>query len=238
MTGECLWLERLEELIDRGSKGAPTFPLLVAFPYSEGVQIPKTVDECRQLARRLAYSVITGFVEHDRGGVNKAVDCFYEVFLQLFPEAGPLRARRAAELYVDACFKQDEIEDVPSGTKAEMSEDPRWADVRSILLEFAKILDIPKDYAEQSTNFFRYHGARDSRYVNYCLEADRIFTTRIVGNSYWSNVLGPLFLICTHAHDKHDPNGLEACLQFAEKYFEILLVARMHSSLKTIAATA
>lgn len=187
------------------------------------ITTPRSLEECRYLAKHLAFSIVSGFVEHDKGHLDKAVEAFYQVYLYLFPSVGVVRARRAAELFVDACVKQDEIEDHPGHSKTQIVEDSRWNEVKSIFLEQTRILGIPDDYAEKTTNYYRYHGVRDSRYLGYCIDADRIFTTAIIGNDYWAKILGSLYVICTDCHDKHDPTGLATGIHFATKYFEIIL---------------
>jgi hypothetical protein len=57
--------------------------------------------------------VVTGYIEHDRGHLDKSIEAFFQVYLHLFTKVSPLRARRAAELYVEALVKQDEIENFP-----------------------------------------------------------------------------------------------------------------------------
>lgn len=178
------------------------------------------------MARRLGYNVVSGYIEHDKGHLEKSVENFFQVFLHLFPEAGPLRAHRAGELYVQALVKQDEIEDHPGHSPSQVVDDPRWGDVRSVFLQFSRTLGLPDAYAEKTTDYFRYHGVRDNRYVHYCLESDRIFTTAVIGNGYWSKILGSLLLLLTECHDKHDSTGLEVGLRFAAMYFEIILKAK------------
>src|SRR5215472_12860679 len=192
--------------------------------------VPKTTKECKALAKRLAYNVVTGYVEHDRGHLDKSVEAFFQVYLHLFPDVGALRSWRAAELYVQVLVKQDEIENHPGHDREQIAEDPRWAEVESHLLEFAKILDIPEPYAVSTMNYYRYHGVRDNRYLNYCIESDRIINSRIIGSDYWSKILGSLYIILTDCHDKHDPIGLEVGLEFARKYYEIILRARTLAS--------
>ncbi len=195
----------------------------------QSIPIPRTPKECRDQAKRLAYSVVSGFIEHDQGHFQKCAENFFDVLLLLFPETGPFRARKGAELYVTALFKHDEIENRPGQNAGRIIEDPLWDEVKEILLEFARTLGIPDSYSEETTNFWRCHGARDNRYVNYLLESDAILTSTILGNRYWSKILGSLYLACVECHDKHDSIGLEAGLQFATKYYEILLRAKMTS---------
>ena len=216
------------------SRSASALSTLGASP--RGFVSSRTPKEFRGLAKRLAFDIVSGYVEHDRGHLDSSVEAFYRVYLDLFPEVSPLRARRAAELYVEVLVKQDEIENNPGHSSEEILEDPRWDDVRGTFLEFSRMLDLPESYAEQTTNYYRYHGVGDKRYVNYCLESDRIFTTKMLGDDYWSKILGSLLLILTECHDKHDSTGLEAGLQFATKYFEIILRAKAEQLQRAIAA--
>ncbi|HEX4921130.1 MAG TPA: hypothetical protein VFV92_10360 [Candidatus Bathyarchaeia archaeon] len=186
---------------------------------------PKTPEEFRDLAKYLAYNVIGGYVEHDRGRLDKSTEAFFQVYLNLFPEVSPMLAWRAAEIYIQVLVRQDEIENHPGHTSSQIVEDPRWEEVKALLLDFSRTLGIPESYADSTMNYYRFHGVRDSRYVNYCLESDRIFNSHIIGSEYWAKILGSILLILTDCHDKHDPMGLEVGLEFARKYYEIILRA-------------
>lgn len=207
--------------------------------------LPRSAREIHDLAKHMAFGIVTGYVEHDRGfnerkanGFQNAVEGFFQVYLYCFPEISPIRAHRAAELYVQSLFKQDEIENHPGHSREDIVVDPRWNDLRNILMEFCSALDLPSAYAEQTTNFFKYHGVRDPRYVIHCIESERIFWTKVIGNDYWAKILGSLLIILTDCHDKHDPTGLQAGLQFATKYFEIVLKAKVSASNQLLAPPA
>ncbi len=79
--------------------------------------IPKTLRECRTLAKRLAYNIVTGYVEHDRGHLDKSAEAFFQVYLHLFPDLNAVRSWNAAELYVRILVKQDEIGMILTGKK-------------------------------------------------------------------------------------------------------------------------
>jgi len=191
------------------------------------------------VAKRLAQSIVTGYVEHDRGRLDKSAEAFFQVFSILFPEISPVRSWRAAEIYVQVCVKQDEIENHPGHDSTQIVNDPRWqTDVKALLTEFSRTLDVPESYAENTMNYFRFHGVHDSRYVNYLLESDRIFNIRVIGDDYWSKILGSLLLILTECHDKHDRIGLEAGIEFATKYYEIILRAKYSQTNKALELVA
>ena len=216
----------VESMVEARNSSVSRSPLL-AIPFSTSrPRFPETPEEFRELAKHLAYSVLQGYIEHDRGHLDKSAEGFFQVYYHLFPELSPLRTRRAADLYVDVLVKQDEIEnsEVHSGTQ--IIEDPRWNEVNEVLREFSRTLGLPEAYGDETTDYFRYHGVRDGRYVNHCLASERIFSTRVLGNDYWAKILGSLLLLLTDCHDKHDSTGLEAGLQFATTYYEIVLKAK------------
>jgi len=200
--------------------------------FSRTVSPPKSRDEIGELAKHLAYSVVAGYLEHDRGHLDKSVEGFFQVYLHLFAKVSPLRARRAAELYVEALVKQDEIENSAGHSVEQIVSDPLWADVKRILLEFSRTLGLSDAYADETTDFFRYHGVRDKTWVIHCIESENIFMTEAIGNSYWSKMLGSLLILLTDCHDKHDTTGLETGIEFATKYFEIILRAKSSPSQK------
>ena len=135
-------------------------------------------------------------------------------------------------------MKQDEIEDVQGRSPEQIINDPAWGDVRKILLEFSRTLSIPDSYADETTNYYRYHGVRDSRYLAHCLESENIFMTEAIGNNYWSKILGSILILLTECHDKHDMIGLETGIEFATKYYEIVLQAKASQPQKTPSITA
>src|SRR3989442_13229892 len=71
--------------------------------------IPKTLRECRTLAKRLAHNIVTGYVENDRGHLDKSAEAFFQVYLNLFPDLRPARLWNSAELYVPILFLTSEL---------------------------------------------------------------------------------------------------------------------------------
>jgi hypothetical protein len=215
----------LEQTVQRNEKSANSSTISVPPLFSEAVP-SKSREEISELAKHLAHSVVTGYLEHDRGHLDKSVEGFFQVFLNLFTKVSPLRARRAAELYVESLVKQDEIENIPMRSREQIVSDPLWGDLRRIFLELSRTLGIPDSYADETTDFFRYHGVGDSRYMIHCMASENLFMTEAIGNSYWSKILGSLLLLLTECHDKHDSVGLETGIEFATKYYEIILRAK------------
>src|SRR4029077_8913068 len=208
----------VEEMAEAKGSSRSQSPLLATPISAPRSRFPETPEGFRELAKHLAYSVVQGYIEHDRGHLDKSAEGFFQVYYHLFPELSPLRARRAADLYVEALVKQDEIENSETHIGTQIAEDPRWKEVNEVLREFSRTLELPDEYGDETTDYFRYHGVRDNRYVTHCLESDRICSDRVVGDGYWARILGSLLLILTDCHDKHDSTGLETGLQFATTY--------------------
>ena len=234
----------VEEIVGQERRDAAESNLSIP-PTFSAVGQPKSREDINEVARHLAHSVVIGFMEHDRGfsehdraHLDKAVEAFFQVFRHLFTGVTPLRVRRASELYVDALVRHDEIENFPGHSRDQILTDPEWADVKRILLEFSRTLGLPDSYADEATTYWKYHGIRDSRYVVHCLESENILLTKAIGNSYWSKILGSLFVLLIECHDKHDSTGLQAGLEFATRYYEIILTAKSSELQKSSNLTA
>src|SRR5207247_6092350 len=115
--------------------------------------IPTTLREFRILAKRLAYNIVTGYVEHDRGHLDKSAEAFFQVYLHLFPDLNPIRSWRAAELYVKILVKQDEIENYPGHDRTQIVDNPHWEEVRTILLDFFIIIYISNFFIVKCIDF-------------------------------------------------------------------------------------
>jgi hypothetical protein len=57
--------------------------------------------------------------------------------------------------------------------------------------------------------------------------------TEAIGTNYWSKILGSLLLLLTECHDKHDMICLETGIEFATKYYDIVLQAKSSQLPKT-----
>src|SRR5260370_31743413 len=132
----------VQELFRQGGKNTEGSNILNPALFSRTVSPPKSRDEIGELARHLAYSVVAGYLEHDRGHLDKSVEGFFQVYLHLFSKVSPLKARRAAELYVEALVKQDEIENIPEHSPEQTVSDPLSADSKKILLHLSKTLSL------------------------------------------------------------------------------------------------
>jgi len=176
--------------------------------------------------KEMSHNVVKAYISHDKDEFEESAHLFSLVFRHLFPEYEEGRIRAASEAYVDSLRLQDIVENNNSLSVRKKINHKEWKNVKNALKKFCKALDIPESYAHETTQFFKYHGVRDSIYVQHVLNAERILSRRITGDEYWATVTGALYLACIECHDKHDANGLEMGKKLAEQYFSILLRAR------------
>ncbi len=138
-----------------------------------------------------------GMLAQDREDFETACFHFSLLLRPAFPEYDGDRIFRASEAYTNALFGM------------------------------CAILDIPKSFAIETVEWFRYHAIRDDAYVKHLLEAHRVYLKRVVGNDRWYRELSGIYLTAVGLHDKHDKKvvrlgkdlmGLYYGIMFREKY--------------------
>ena len=187
-----------------------------------------------QAAEEMAENTIQAYISHDKGDLEKSSKYFSKVFEKLFPAYNPQQIKLAADSYVKSLSAQDVIENDPSLSLKEKLKHPDWErTVQRPLLELCECLDLPKDWAYHTKEFFRLHGPPrihkrmySLRHVKHVLIADRILVNRVTGSDYMSNITGPIYLALVDCHDKHDLNGLVLGKELSKKYFYLLLFVR------------
>lgn len=128
---------------------------MVSFPDS-------VVDgEITEAASYMAEQTCLGFIAHDDGRHEAAVEAFFEVDRRQFPHVGDETARRGATAFVDALWAKDAIEADHRDESGHLArEDLRGADWTSVERRFrerADTYDIDPAYAWKSTDFWRNH---------------------------------------------------------------------------------
>jgi hypothetical protein len=109
---------------------------------------------------QLAMQMGMGFVYHDKGKREEAVDAFAVVDAVQFQHVDETTAREASEAYVDALWAKDEVEDahrVDGGFDREALDDADWSAVEAAFAERADLVGIDPAYAELSTVAWRRH---------------------------------------------------------------------------------
>ena len=97
-----------------------------------------------------------------------------------------------------------------------------------------EILDIPKSYASETSDWFRYHGIRDDDYVKHLLESHRVFLKRVVGNDRFYRELSGLYLTGIALHDKHDKHVFSLGKELMRIYFNIIFKEKYGSQPKLV----
>ncbi len=188
-----------------------------------------TPSRVEELVEVCAQNTVDGMIAQDREDFDGAVLHFSIAMRPLFSEFDSERILKACEAFTGALFAQSKLKDEGSHSKEEMLHDERWEYVRSLLLKMCDLLDIPKAYATETCDWFRYHGIRDDAYVKHLLEAHRVFLNRVAGSDKWYREIASLYLCAVALHDKHDPQAIARGREIMRTYFSIMLQARGES---------
>lgn len=184
---------------------------------------PKRVEELVDIC---AHNTVDGMISQDHDDFDGAVLHFSLAMRPLFPEFDSERIVKACDAFTGALFAQSKLKDEKSHSKEEMLHDERWEHVRGLLLKMCDILEIPKAYAVETCDWFRYHGIRDDAYVKHLLEAHRVLLKRVSGSDKWYRELGGLYLCAVALHDKHDPEAIVRGRDVMRIYFNIIFQAK------------
>ncbi len=180
---------------------------------------PERIDELSDLA---ATNTVEGMIAQDRGDFETACFHFSLALRPVFPEYDGERIFKAAEAYTNALFAQSELKDDKSLSREETLHDDRWEPVRSDMLRMCDMLDMPKSYATETVEWFRYHGIRDDAYVKHLLETHRVFLRRVLGNDRFYRELSGLYLTAVALHDKHEKQVVTLGKELMRMYFGII----------------
>ena len=155
----------------------------------------------------------------------------------LFPEFDNETILKACEAFTSALFAQSKLKDSKSLSKTEVLHDDRWEYVRNELIKMCDLLDIPKSYANETTEWFRYHGIRDDAYLRHLLEAHRALVKRVTGNDKWYREAAGLYMCAVALHDKHQEEATLRGREIMVSYFDIILRAREENKARNIASS-
>ena len=187
---------------------------------------PERIEGLSELA---AENIVEGMIAQDREDFETACFHFSLALRPAFPEYDGERIFKAAEAYTNALFAQSKLKDDKSLSKEETLHDERWEPVRSDMLRMCEILDVPKSYATETIEWFRYHAIRDDAYVKHLLEAHRIYLKRVLGNDRFYRELTGLYLAGVALHDKHEKQVVGLGKDLMRLYFGIMFREKYRS---------
>lgn len=114
----------------------------------------------RETARELADLMCRGFVAHDRGKREEAIEAFTTVDAWQFQHLSADKARLAATAYVDALWEKDTVE-LRSLQQGSLNTDSLkasdWSPVAERFRARAAVVGMDPAYAEQSTIAWKRH---------------------------------------------------------------------------------
>jgi hypothetical protein len=202
-------------------------PERTAWPANSQILTPERISVLVQVC---AQNTVDGMLAQDLDDFDGACMHFSLSLRPLFPEFDNERILKASEAFTSALFAQSKLKDNKFLSKEETLHDERWEYVRNELIKMCELLDIPKSYASETTEWFRYHGVRDDAYVRHLLEAHRVLVKRVAGSDRWYRELGGLYLCAVALHDKHQKEAVLRGREIMVNYFDIMLKAREEST--------
>lgn len=163
-----------------------------------------------------------GFMEHDEGNYDDAVDAFAAVDAFQFQHLSEEEAREAARNYVDALWIKDDAENGEKG----------WGEVREPLCSRAETIATDEKYALLTASAWRSHKLGGA-YWTPIMRA-QLFETRVAlqdeeypkkegGGQTGFGPLPPLYLFGVEAHDMR---LYDLGYDVMEQYFEIMQTLR------------
>ena len=206
----------LERRLAQSSKNA-------SWPISPQILSHNRIEELSEIA---AQNTVDGMIAQDHDDYDSACLHFSIALRPLFPEFDNEQILKACQAFTSALFAQSKLKDQTGHSKEEMLHDERWEYVRNELLKMCELLDIPKSYGTETTDWFRYHGIRDDTYLKHLVEAHRVLTKRVVGNDTWHRELAGLYMCAVALHDKHDREATLRGREIMRTYFNILFRAK------------
>ncbi|WP_410764472.1 hypothetical protein [Haloferax sp. DFSO60] len=181
-----------------------------------------------------------------RDAATHAIELMGQSYQLEFPRVPESRAYKAGELFMRALFLQDEIEnwpefspcpeeDLPADlfvssdtdvTVQGIDDDPRWDDVRALLLEVCRLLDMDDEFATLQTRFWWHHGQQRDNWQTVAFRAHCIKIRQMVPNAEDRVVanLARYFVAGVEAHDtwgRSDPSqDITAAYDVVSRYYQ------------------
>lgn len=188
-----------------------------------------------EVPREMARQICKGFIAHDQGDRNSAIDSFNFVDKLQFRHVGQDRVSIASEALVEALWAKDEIEvmHVEDGSvdKASLSE-ADWSPVRAKFRERAAALGIKQEYASFKTEAWRQHKIDGDYWTPFqkaqvlelrCALQDSTYPEKPSDGQSGPGPEAIRYLLGVELHDMHTSTHWEQAVDAMYPYFKYIL---------------
>ncbi len=196
-----------------------------------------TATDANPVAARMAAAVCRGFRAHDDGKREAAVEAFATVDTLQFAHLSEAESHEAAEAYVDALFRKNDVElaalrDGEMDRSAVAAAD--WSPVAAKFRERAAIVGMDPTYATASTEGWKQHKAGGDywtplqRAQMYELRAAMDDPTYPGKDRYGRSGFGPepvRYVLGVELHDMHTEDHWAEAKRAMTPYYERILEA-------------
>lgn len=196
-----------------------------------------------ETATFMAEQVIEGFIAHDTGHRDPAIDAFYEVDRRQFAHLDDEQALIAARAYVDALFAKDDLElqylrnrdmDRPALDEAD------WGSVRDKFRVRAAAVGMDLEYAVATTDAWRKHKTGGDYWTP--IQQAQVYELRAALQDpgyprkpkYGSSGFGPepaRYALAIELHDMHEEEYAEQAVDVMVPYYELILKSHDHDDI-------
>lgn len=199
-----------------------------------------TSSAVRETARELADSMCRGFVAHDRGKREEAIEAFTTVDAGQFQHLSVDKARLAATAYVDALWEKDNVElrSLRQGSlDADTLKASDWSPVAERFRARAAVVGMDPTYAEQSTIGWKRHKTGGDYWTP--LQRAQVYEIRAaIGDDTYPNKpkhgqsgYGPAaarYALAIELHDMHTSEHWVEAKRIMVPYYEYILRNQSH----------
>lgn len=188
----------------------------------------------------MATALCRGFIAHDDGDRDAAIEAFHEVDRRQFAHLNEDRAREAAVAYVDALFAKDDVElkHLHDGDlDSEELDAARWEPVSRHFRVRAATAGMDPEYARASTLGWKRHKTGGDYWTPIQRAQMHEFRAALQNPSYpekpkyGQSGFGPepvRYVAGIELHDMHTADHWEQAVDVMTPYFERILRAHNH----------
>lgn len=196
-----------------------------------------------ETASYMAKQVIEGFIAHDTGDREAAIDSFYQVDKRQFAHLEDDKALIAARAYVDALFEKDDLE-LQHLRNRDMDRDTLdkadWGPVREKFRVRAGAVGMNSEYAVATTEAWRKHKTGGDYWTP--IQQAQVYELRAALQDpsypqkpkFGSSGFGPeaaRYSLAIELHDMHEPSYAEQAVEVMVPYYELILRSQDHDDI-------